>query len=74
MRSDVRKKIRSVSAGVNDKLAKQHADPSLDSIGRGTLREGYDGGYVQALYDVQGYLDGYTNSSSPHQELWEPPA
>lgn len=63
------KRIGDVTEGVR---ASMHRDTNRDCMfSRGMSTEGFNGGYLQALYDMQGFLNGYTNLGSRHEALWK---
>lgn len=62
-------KIVEVRNGVNAKLAAEHSH--LGHVGRGLQREGWNGGYLQALADVEAFLGGWTDGNGPYADLWK---
>jgi hypothetical protein len=65
----VAKKIPEVILGINAILEKERE--GTDHFGRAMLREGYVGGYLQALQDVIAYQGGWTNSDGRFGNLWK---
>ena len=68
MNARLAKKIRSVQDGINAQLYREY--DVLDRTGRAMQREGYEGGYLQALSDVMASIDGYVNVNSRHADIW----
>lgn len=69
MTERLRTRLRKVRDGVNAKL---HAErEGMGMYGKGLQREGYEGGYLQALSDMMAFIDGWTDCNSRHQSLWE---
>lgn len=68
MKARLAKKIREVQYGVNAQLAREY--DGLNRTGRAMQREGYEGGYLQALADVMASIEGYVDVNSRHADLW----
>ena len=61
-------KIDNVRAGINKQLDAERS--GLTHFGRGLQREGYVGGYLQALSDVALASRGIVDINSRFAELW----
>lgn len=68
MKARLAKKIRKVQDGINAQLSREYDE--LNRTGRAMQREGYEGGYLQALADVMANIDGYVDVNSRHADLW----
>lgn len=60
--------MESVRAEIEADLAREHSD--LSHFGRGLQREGFVGGYLEALRDVFAMIDGYSNVNSRFASYW----
>jgi hypothetical protein len=58
-----------VAKAVNARIALKTDQSNLYS--RGLSREGYDGGYLECLYDITSVLNDVPPNASQHSELWK---
>lgn len=65
------KKIGEVSESINAELSADIAGKGM--YARGLSTEGFIGGYLEALRDVQGFVHGYTNASNRFAKCWKEP-
>ncbi|QYW02781.1 hypothetical protein CPT_Marzo_263 [Stenotrophomonas phage Marzo] len=67
------RKIEDVHEGVQAAMAGLLKGQEGNMYARGLSTEGWNGGYQQALRDVQAYIQGYHNCGSRYVELWKAP-
>lgn len=70
MSSRLIRKMEDVQDGVQAAVAASLKGHEGNMYVRGLSTEGWDGGYQQALRDVQAFIGGYTNVNSRYCELW----
>lgn len=63
--------LQRVHDAIRDQVRKEHEH--LNSVGRGMQMEGYVGGYLQALSDVELARRGIVPNNSRFAALWEKP-
>lgn len=62
-------RIDAVTKAINNQLSVEYQ--SLGRAGRAMQREGFVGGYLQALNDVKAAMQGYADQNSRFTSLWE---
>lgn len=72
MAEQLKTKIRRVRKKINEQLAAERV--GMGHYGIGLQREGWVGGYLQALDDVSAAMNGFENNNSRFAGFWEKPA
>lgn len=70
MAKGIKRKLRFVREQINRELLAEYQ--TLSSSGRGMQREGYAGGYLQALTDVEQAMNGFADcNNSRYGRYWD---
>lgn len=71
MNRGIKRKLERVTKEINRQLVAEYE--GLNHFGRGMQREGFVGGYLQALSDVHAAMNGWADQNSRFGELWADP-